>query len=127
MARIAREQAELRAEELERLKGRLLEERRKVLMRMSGHVREAIEDQTVPPDEMDVASQFQEQAFLLRLADKERKLLLEIDNALCKFSDGSYGFCEGTGEPIGYRRLEARPWTRYSVAYKEQLEREGRR
>lgn len=122
-----KEPGELTAGELERLKGRLEEERKKVLTRMSGHMREAIEDQTVPPDEMDVASQFQDQAFLLRLADKERKLLLEIDNALWKFSNGSYGFCEGTGDPIGYRRLEARPWTRYSVEYKEQLERANRR
>lgn len=112
--------------ERERLRGRLLEERKKVLVRMSEHVREATEDQGTPPDEMDLASLSQEQAFLLRLADKERKLLMEIDNALRKFGEGVYGLCEGTGEPIGVRRLEARPWTRYSIEYKEQLEREAK-
>ncbi|MBX3211155.1 MAG: TraR/DksA C4-type zinc finger protein [Labilithrix sp.] len=61
---------------------------------------------------------------MLRLADKERKLLVEIDRALAKFESDTYGICEGTGEPIGLRRLEARPWTRFSIAYKEQLERE---
>jgi DnaK suppressor protein len=61
---------------------------------------------------------------LIRFAGKERKLLIEIEHALEKMNTGEYGVCEGTGDPIGYKRLELRPWTRYSVAYKEQLERE---
>jgi DnaK suppressor protein len=120
------ENEELTEAERQLLQGQLQEERRKVLWRRDEHVREAIGDQGLPADEMDVASQFQEQAFLLRLADKEQKLMLEIDNALRKFRDGTYGLCEGTGQPIGFRRLEARPWTRYSIEYKEQLEREER-
>jgi DnaK suppressor protein len=58
------------------------------------------------------------------MADKDRKLLIEIDVAIEKMKNGEYGLCEGTDEPIGFKRLEIRPWTRYSVAYKELLERE---
>ncbi|MBX3250348.1 MAG: TraR/DksA family transcriptional regulator [Myxococcales bacterium] len=65
-----------------------------------------------------------EQAYLMRFADKERKLLGEIANAIEKLETGEYGLCEGTGEPIAFKRLELRPWTRYSVEYKEQMERE---
>ncbi len=60
----------------------------------------------------------------MRFADKERKLLVQITSALEKLEEGDYGVCEGTGEPIAIKRLELRPWTRYSVEYKEQVERE---
>ena len=76
-------------------------------------------------DEIDIAQRHTEQASLMRFADKERKLLGEIDHALEKMEkSGEYGVCEGTEEPISFKRLEVRPWTRYSVAHKEQLERE---
>lgn len=75
-------------------------------------------------EEMDQANRATEEAFNMRLLDKEVKLLREIEGALVKFEEGTYGICEGTDEQIERRRLEARPWTRYSVAYKEQLERE---
>lgn len=77
-------------------------------------------------EEMDQATTSQEQAFELRVLDKESKLLREVERALKKFEDETYGLCEGTEEPIGYARLEARPWARYSVAFKEEREREER-
>ncbi|MFZ9886889.1 MAG: TraR/DksA family transcriptional regulator [Myxococcota bacterium] len=61
------------------------------------------------------------------LMDRDAKLLREVERALEKVNDGSYGLCEGTDEPIGYARLRIRPWTRYSVTYKEELEREAKR
>jgi DnaK suppressor protein len=73
-------------------------------------------------DEMDDAAANQDLALLFRLADKEQKLVGEIDAALARMDAGTYGLCEGTGEPIGYRRLLARPWARFSVEYKEALE-----
>ncbi len=106
------------------LKQKLEEERRSVVGRLRAHLGEATDDTDNLADEMDLATRHQDQAYLLRLADKERKLLVEIDRALAKFESDTYGICEGTGEPIGLRRLEARPWTRFSIAYKEQLERE---
>lgn len=63
-----------------------------------------------------------ESGVLLRLLEKERKLLREIEHALEKFTDDSYGICEGTEEPIPVNRLLARPWARYSLAFKEELE-----
>lgn len=79
-----------------------------------------------PADELDQSARVAEQAYLLRHADKELKLLREIRVAIEKLHIGEYGICEGTEEAIGYRRLKSRPWTRYSVEYKEQLERAKR-
>ncbi len=92
------------------------------------HLKEAVGDAETPADEVDLAAKLSDQAFLMRLADKERKLLNLIDRALHKFDTGEYGYCEGTGEQIGRKRLALRPWTRYSVVHKELLERQrGRR
>lgn len=78
-------------------------------------------------DEADQASEDAEVALETRLMDRDAKLLREVERALEKVNNGSYGFCEGTDEPIGYARLKIRPWTRYSVTYKEELEREAKR
>ena len=78
-------------------------------------------------DEMDMGSSESEQALKLRLMDKDYKLLREIGNALKKFDDGSYGICEGTGNYINKKRLDIRPWTKYSIEYKEELEKEKKR
>jgi DnaK suppressor protein len=118
------EGTELSKRDLDKLKKMLLEERGRVLSRLDSHVTQATEDRDNLADEMDMATRHSDQAYLLRLADKEHKLLAEIDHALAKFEGGTFGVCEGTGEPIELRRLEIRPWTRYSLEYKEQLERE---
>ena len=78
-------------------------------------------------DEADQASEDAEVALETRLMDRDAKLLREVERALKKVEDGDYGLCEGTDEPIGYARLKLRPWTRYSVTYKEELEREEKR
>lgn len=78
-------------------------------------------------DEADQASEDAGVALETRLMDRDAKLLREVERALKKVSDETYGYCEGTDEPIGYARLKLRPWTRYSVTYKEELEREARR
>jgi DnaK suppressor protein len=61
---------------------------------------------------MDAAEQTREQDDAILFGERERALLREIDNALAKFDDGSYGLSEVSGQPIGFRRLEAIPWTR---------------
>ncbi|MFZ8953261.1 MAG: RNA polymerase-binding protein DksA [Gammaproteobacteria bacterium] len=61
------------------------------------------------PDPNDRATQESEFGLELRTRDRERKLLRKIDSALDRISNGSYGYCEDTGEEIGIRRLEARP------------------
>ena len=75
-------------------------------------------------DDADIASRQIDRMYQMKLASKERKLLNQINLALGKFEDGDYGICEGSGEVIHRKRLEMRPWTRYSVEYKEQLERQ---
>ncbi len=73
-------------------------------------------------DEVDLASATVEQNLTFKLLDRDRKLMAEIEHALAKIDTGEYGYCEGTGEVIPKRRLEVRPWCKYSVKYKEQLE-----
>lgn len=73
-------------------------------------------------EEIDQATTSQSQAVTLRVMDKEVKLLRQVEYALGKFDRGEYGQCEGTEEPIGYRRLKVVPWARYSVEYKERRE-----
>lgn len=116
----------LRPSELAHLKQRLEKERQTVRAKLLEHISAANEGDVELPDEMDQASRDQERGYLLRVADKEQKLLEELEHALNKIEAGTYGLCEGTDEPIGFSRLEARPWARYSVAYKEFLEREER-
>jgi RNA polymerase-binding protein DksA len=58
----------------------------------------------------------------LGLMDSERKLIVEIDDALDRIENGTYGICEGTGQPIPKERLEAMPWARYCAAYASLLE-----
>lgn len=62
----------------------------------------------------------------LNIASGESERLAEIDDALQRIKDGTYGICEGTGDPIPKKRLEVFPAARYTVAYQEQLEKEGR-
>ncbi len=120
----AHPEAQLRQHQVDALYEKLVAERERVLAGHDRHLSEALADSTVMPDETDMAQRSTEQAYLIRFADKERKLLTEIEHALDKMRSGEYGVCEGTDEPIGYKRLELRPWTRYSVGYKEQMERE---
>ena len=63
-----------------------------------------------------------EQEFALGLLDSETQLLREIDDALVRIEQGSYGVCEGTGEQIPKARLEAKPWARYCVEYARRVE-----
>ena len=115
----------LSKKELDKYKKRLMELREEVGARIRERASTArIDDANDLIEEMDQANRATEEAFNMRLLDKEVKLLREIDYALRKFDEGTYGICEGTDEQISRARLDARPWTRYSVAYKEQLERE---
>ncbi len=75
------------------------------------------------PDIADRASTETERSIELRTRDRERKLIAKIDEALERLADGSYGFCEETGEPIGARRLDARPIATLSLEAQERHER----
>lgn len=75
------------------------------------------------PDIADRASAETDRALELRTRDRERKLIAKIDSALGRIADGSYGYCEETGEPITIRRLEARPIATLSIEAQERHER----
>jgi DnaK suppressor protein len=74
------------------------------------------------PDPNDRATQESEFGLELRTRDRERKLLKKIDSALARIDDGSYGYCEETGDEIGLRRLEARPVATLCVEAQERRE-----
>ncbi|MBM5812413.1 MAG: RNA polymerase-binding protein DksA [Gammaproteobacteria bacterium] len=76
-----------------------------------------------PPDPNDRASLESEFALELRTRDRERKLIRKIDEALIRIDDGSYGYCLENGEPIGIKRLEARPVATLCIEAQERRER----
>lgn len=75
------------------------------------------------PDIADRAQAESERALELRTRDRARKLIAKIDSAMERIKDGSYGYCEETGEPIGVRRLDARPIATLSIEAQERHER----
>jgi DnaK suppressor protein len=78
------------------------------------------------PDLADRASSETDRAIELRARDRQRKLIAKIDEALARIDDGTYGYCEETGEPISLRRLEARPIATLSVEAQERHEQRER-
>jgi DnaK suppressor protein len=78
------------------------------------------------PDLADRASSETDRAIELRARDRQRKLIAKIDAALQRLEDGTYGYCEETGEPISLRRLEARPIATLSIEAQERHERRER-
>jgi DnaK suppressor protein len=78
------------------------------------------------PDLADRASSETDRALELRTRDRQRKLISKIDEALRRIDDGTYGYCEETGEPIGVARLEARPIATLSLEAQERHERRER-
>src|SRR3984893_11011014 len=78
------------------------------------------------PDIADRASPETDRAIELRARDRQRKLIAKIEAALTRIEDGTYGYCEETGEPISIRRLEARPIATLSVEAQERHERRER-
>ena len=80
------------------------------------------QDSTKLSDPNDAATQEEEFRLELRTRDRERKLIMKIDQALQRIDDGTYGFCEDTGEPIGIKRLEARPIATLCIEAQERHE-----
>jgi DnaK suppressor protein len=78
------------------------------------------------PDIADRASSETDRAIELRARDRQRKLIAKIDAAIARIDDGTYGYCEETGEPISLKRLEARPIATLSVEAQERHERRER-
>lgn len=84
------------------------------------------EETTQHPDLADRASDETERALELRTRDRQRKLISKIEAALRRIDDGTYGYCEETGEPISLKRLDARPIATLSIEAQERHERRER-
>jgi DnaK suppressor protein len=78
------------------------------------------------PDVADRASSETDRSLELRTRDRQRKLISKIDSALKRIEDGTYGYCEETGEPIGLKRLDARPIATLSIEAQERHEKRER-
>jgi DnaK suppressor protein len=94
------------------------------ILRESKETLEHLQDENnVLPDLVDRASTETDRALELRTRDRQRKLIAKIDAALQRIEEGSYGYCEETGEPISLRRLDARPIATLSIEAQERHER----
>ncbi len=110
----------LTAAEIEKYRQLLLEKRAQILgnvntMENETFKKERSELSSMPFHMADMGSDNFEQEFALGLMDSERKILTEIDAALGRIEEGTFGICEGNGEPIPKVRLNAIPWARYCV------------
>ncbi|NWG52490.1 MAG: RNA polymerase-binding protein DksA [Hydrogenophilaceae bacterium] len=100
-------------------KDEILEEARSTIANLQ-------EDSVAQPDLADRATSETDRSIELRTRDRQRKLIAKIDAALRRIDDGSYGYCEETGEPIALSRLEARPIATLSLEAQERHERRER-
>lgn len=121
----------LPVKELERYRDLLIDKLKEILGSVSQIESEALKTSrqdsagdlsSMPIHMADIGSDNYEQEFALGLMDSERKIVQEIYEALKRIQNGTYGICEGTGEPIPKARLNGIPWTRYCVQYAEMVE-----
>ena len=110
----------------EYFRAKLLAWREDILKEAKDTLQHLQEENQNHPDLADRASSETDRAIELRARDRQRKLIAKIDEALARIDDGTYGYCEETGEPISLRRLEARPIATLSVEAQERHERRER-
>jgi len=111
----------------EYFKQKLLSWKNELLKESSQTLNNLQSDNEAKPDITDRASEEIDRSFELRTRDRERKLINKFNSALIRIEDGSYGYCEETGEPIGLKRLEARPVATLSLEAQEMHEKAEKR
>jgi DnaK suppressor protein len=109
--------------QLEYFRQKLLRWRAELLAESTETLQHLKDESLAEPDLSDRATLETDRSVELRTRDRERKLISKIDAALLRIEDGSYGYCEETDEPIGIRRLEARPIATLSLEAQERHER----
>ena len=113
----------LNEDQLDQFREILTEERTKVFESSQKTLDDEVTKASREADEVDQASKDIDQSLLLRLRDRDRKLLGKISKAIVKIDQGTYGECEACGDEIGVRRLLARPVSTLCIACKELQER----
>ena len=108
---------------VEYFRQRLMHWKAELIADSSGTLRSLKEESLVKPDLTDRASLETDRSIELRTRDRERKLISKIEAALNRLETGTFGYCEETDEPIGIRRLEARPIATLSIEAQERHER----
>ena len=111
---------------VEYFRNKLLDWKKSILSESKDTIKGMKEETRNIPDVADRASEETDRALELRTRDRQRKLISKIDSALRRIDDGSYGYCEETGEPISLKRLDARPIATFSVEAQERHERRER-
>lgn len=109
--------------QLEYFRQKLTEWKKDLLLQSSGTLEELRQGGLNQPDDIDRASLETDKSLDLRTKDRARKLIIKIDQALERIEDGSYGYCEETGEEIGIERLMARPIATLCIEAQERHER----
>ena len=107
-------------------RGKLLSWKEEILQEAKDTLQHLQDENQNHPDLADRASSETDRAIELRARDRQRKLISKIDSALSRIEEGTYGYCEETGEPIAIRRLEARPIATLSLEAQERHERRER-
>jgi len=113
----------MNARQREYFKQKLIRWREELLKESSETLQHLQEESLHEADMTDRASLETDRSIELRTRDRERKLISKIDAALRRLEDGTYGYCEETAEPIGVRRLDARPIATLSLEAQERHER----
>ena len=114
------------ARQREYFRQKLLDWREDILKEAKETLQHLQDESQNHPDIADRASSETDRAIELRARDRQRKLIAKIDAALQRIEDGTYGYCEETGEPISIKRLEARPIATLSIEAQERHERRER-
>lgn len=124
----AKDESFLNAEFIKKQKEKLLHARERIINSFKNFKEESLQ---LSPEGLsedgDVAQNHLDQKLTFSLKEKDLKTLREIELALLKIDEGTYGICEESGEPIEKVRLEKQPWARLSLYYAEQEEREHKR
>lgn len=111
------------SQQIEYFRRRLMTWREQLLQESSETITHLQEEPQVEADLVDCAANETDRTIELRARDRERKLINKIEDALRRIEEGSYGYCDETGEPIGVKRLEARPIATLTLEAQERHER----
>lgn len=113
------------AEKIEKIRKKLEDQKRQLLAEAEGTINDSMNPEIENfPDMGDQASAESDRSFILRLRGREQRYIRKIDEAIERIEKGTYGICESCGEPIGVKRLDARPVTTLCIECKTRQEEE---